>query len=148
MFSLQKRKHTRTFMDNRFILNRQKHVNQNFEEPKNNTSSQLEKHLVKIPVENFSNQASGVDIIKPQMNPIIETTNSKIVNEISKGIKAENLCSDTTIVPEEKKQEPVDNNFIVTKKTNCINPEVEQKLLHTVIKKSKKSKNHLTVYDF
>ena len=131
------------------MLNRQRHTTQTFEEPKDSETLPLEKKLVKFPVENFSDQASGVEIVEPVIKPLVETSNSKIVNEISKGIKADDVCSNKNHVPEPTKKDPLDNNYIVTKPNNCINPEVGQKLLHTSIKKSsKKSKKHLTVYDF
>lgn len=149
MFSLQKRRHSKHFMDNRYMLNRQTNTSQTFEEPKDSQTLPLEKKLVKFPVEHFSDQVSGVDIIEPVIKPLVESSNSKIVNDISKGIKAEDICSNKNHVPEPIKKDPIDNNFIVTKTNHCINPEVGQKLLHTSIKKSsKKSKKHLTVYDF
>lgn len=149
MFSLRKRKHSKKFMDNKFMLNRQSHTSQTFEEPKDTQTLPLEKKLVKIPVQNFSDQATGVEILEPVIKPFVETSNSKIVNEISKGIKSDDLSSNKNHVPEPTKQDPLDNTYIVTKRTNCINPQVDQKLLHTSVKKSsKKSKKHLTVYDF
>ena len=62
-------------LNQNFVLNREKHPIQHFETPKN-TKFELQKHLEKIPVTDFSTETSGVPILEAKFEPIIESTNS------------------------------------------------------------------------
>ena len=149
MFGLYRKKRKNNFLNNRnFILNRENYSYQTFEAPK--TTNELEKHLIKLPVENFSSESSGVDITKEKLEPVIENTNSKALDQFNKSVfTAKNLTNDETQVPPQIKRQPIDSQFIVTHKdANDICPVVEQNLISTQFSSHKNSKKRKkNVYD-
>ena len=148
MFGLKRKKRSYKMLNQNFVLNREKNPRQHFETPKN-TQFELQKHLEKIPVTDFSTETSGVPILEPKFEPIIETTNSKVVNEIAKGCyTCPNLPKDDTLVPLPKQHHAIDKQVIITKDPNIgINPETKQNIITGGFKNSKKAKKIKTVFD-
>ena len=76
-----------------------------------------------------------------KMSTMIETTNSPIINKLQRGgFTAHNLVGDKTQVHPDSKKENSDNEYIVSKSEESINPQVKQNIIHSRIKDKHQNK--------
>ena len=138
MFSLQNRKKMKSnLFSNRFLINRTNLQHKMWENVKENSSSdnsssenELQSKLVKFPVETFSSEVSGIQMPETRMSTMIETTNSPMINQLQRGgFTAHNLVGDKTEVHPVSKTEHSDNQYIVSKSEESINPQVQQNII-------------------
>ena len=157
MFSLQNRKKMKSnLFSNRFLINRTNLQHKMWENVKENSSSdnsssenELQSKLVKFPVETFSSEVSGIQMPETRMSTMIETTNSPMINQLQRGgFTAHNLVGDKTEVHPVSKTEHSDNQYIVSKSEESINPQVQQNIIHSRIKdKHQNKKLKTSIYD-
>ena len=157
MFGLQNRKKMKSnLFSNRFLINRTNLQHKMWENVKENSSSdnsssenELQSKLVKFPVETFSSEVSGIQMPETRMSTMIETTNSPMINQLQRGgFTAHNLVGDKTEVHPVSKTEHSDNQYIVSKSEESINPQVQQNIIHSRIKdKNQNKKLKTSIYD-
>ena len=136
MFGLRRRKHDSSFMNTKFLLNRNV-CRQKFESPPDNKQYPLEQHLHKFPVETFSNESESVEIIPEQIGPIVETANSKAITDIARGINnGDSLVGGKTSVAITQQKGAIDDMYTLTKDQNEISAKVGPKLVQTELSKS------------
>ena len=157
MFGLQNRRNMKSqLFSNRFLINRTNLHHKMWENVKENSSSEnasseneLESKLVKFPVETFSSEVSGIQMPETKMSTMIETKNSPMINKLQRGgFTAHNLVGDKTEVHPVSKKENSDNEYIVSKSEESINPQVKQNIIHSRIKdKHPNKKLKTSIYD-
>ena len=157
MFGLQNRKKIKSdLFSNRFLINRTNLQHKMWENLKENSSSEnssseneLQSKLVKFPLETFSSEASGIQMPQTNMSTMIETTNSPMINKLQTGgFTAHNLVGDKTEVHPVSKKEHSDNQYILSKSEESINPQVQQNIIHSRIKdKHQNKKLKTSIYD-
>ena len=158
MFGLQNRRNMKsTLFSNRFLINRTNLHHKMWENVKENSSSEnvpsseneLQAKIVKLPVETFSSEVAGIQMPQTKMSTMIETTNSPMINKLQTGgFTAHNLVGDKTEVHPVSKTEHSDNQYIVSKSEESINPQVQQNIIHSRIKdKHQNKKLKTSIYD-
>ena len=157
MFGLQNRRNMKsTLFSNRFLINRTNLHHKMWENVKENSSSEnasseneLQAKIVKLPVETFSSEVAGIQMPQTKMSTMIETKNSPIINKLQKGgFTAHNLVGDKTEVHPVSKKEHSDNQYILSKSEESINPQVKQNIIHSRIKdKHQNKKLKTSIYD-
>ena len=157
MFGLQNRRKIKSnLFSNRFLINRTNLHHKMWENVKENSSSEnvsseneLQAKIVKLPVETFSSEVSGIQMPETKMSTMIETKNSPMINKLQRGgFTAHNLVGDKTEVHPVSKTEHSDNQYIVSKSEESINPQVQQNIIHSRIKdKNQNKKLKTSIYD-
>ena len=158
MFGLQNRRNMKsTLFSNRFLINRTNLHHKMWENVNENSSSEnvpsseneLQAKIVKLPVETFSSEVAGIQMPQTKMSTMIETSNSPMINKLQRGgFTAHNLVGDKTEVHPVSKKENSDNEYIVSKSEESINPGVKQNIIHSRIKdKHQNKKLKTSIYD-
>ena len=150
MFGLRNRKkmHSSFLSNKRFLINITNVPHKKFENIKQEDGNELQSKLSLAPIETFSSETAGLELPQTKMSTVVETTNSDMVNKLQRGFTADNLKCDKSEVNPVHKKEPSDNEFIVSKSEDSINPHSEKNLIHTAVRHQNKNKKRKTsIYD-